>query len=143
MARARDAGRRHGALRRPADPAVRIVAEYCVTSPDGTVSIEQAARMCGVSDETIRRRLRSDRLAGARRVGAGGVWRIPVASLVADGMTPDLSAGGEERRSATRELEVQLAAQQAVADERLARIEQLERHIDDLRSIIGVLGGRS
>mgnify|MGYP003352541472 FL=1 len=112
-------------------------------SPDGTVGIEQAARMCGVSDETIRRRLRSDRLAGAARVGAAGVWRIPVTALVADGLAPDLSGDGDERRAAVHEMEAQVAAARALAEERLARIEQLERHVTDLRTVIELLGGRS
>ncbi len=133
----------HVAVRRLADPAAGMVAEWYVISHDGTVSIEQAARMCGVSDETIRRRLRTDRLAGARRVGAAGVWRIPVTALVEDGLAPDLSSDGDERRSVVREMEAQVAAARAVADERLARIEQLERHVADLRAVIEVLGGRS
>lgn len=133
----------HVATRRLADPAAGTVVELYVISHDGTVSIEQAARMCGVSDETIRRRLRSDRLAGATRVGAAGVWRIPVTALVDDGLAPDLSTDGDERRSAVREMEAQVAAVQAVADERLARIEQLERHVADLRAVIEVFGGRS
>lgn len=111
--------------------------EVNVIAPDGTVSIDDAVRLCGVSDETIRRRLRADQLPGAFRHGTAGVWRIPVAALVSAGFEIEFSGVGNDEQLA--ELEARLSVADAVAQERLARIEQLERHIDDLRAVLRVL----
>jgi hypothetical protein len=113
-----------------------------VPHDDGTLSIDEAARACHVSQETIRRRLRSDRLPGSTRVGNSGVWHIPVSSLITAGFsvqvrtpTPTGTADGAST------LEADLRVAQALADERLARIEQLEAHVADLRLAMRTLGG--
>ena len=53
-----------------------------------TVSVTEAAKLCGVSDDTIRRRLHADVLEGAYQDGPAEAapWRIPVPSLVAVGL---------------------------------------------------------
>ncbi len=53
-----------------------------------TVSVTEAAKLCGVSDDTIRRRLHADVLEGAFQDGPAEAapWRIPVPSLVAVGL---------------------------------------------------------
>ena len=53
-----------------------------------TVSVTEAAKLCGVSDDTIRRRLHADVLEGAYQDGPADAapWRIPVPSLVAVGL---------------------------------------------------------
>jgi len=53
-----------------------------------TVSVTEAAKLCGVSDDTIRRRLHADVLEGAFQDGPADAapWRIPVPSLVAVGL---------------------------------------------------------
>jgi hypothetical protein len=58
-----------------------------------TVSVTEAAKLCGVSDDTIRRRLHADVLEGAYQDGPAEAapWRIPVPSLVAVGLCePDI-----------------------------------------------------
>ena len=58
-------------------------------SPDVvTVSVAEAAKLCGRSDDTIRRRLDRGLLSGVFQDGNDGnaPWRIPVTSLVSAGM---------------------------------------------------------
>lgn len=57
-------------------------------SDGATVSVTEAAKLCGVSDDTIRRRLHADVLEGAYQDGPADAapWRIPVPSLVAVGL---------------------------------------------------------
>jgi excisionase family DNA binding protein len=53
-----------------------------------TVSVAEAAKLCGCSDDTIRRRLRENKLRGAYQdgVGAAAPWRVPVVSLIEAGL---------------------------------------------------------
>lgn len=51
-------------------------------------TVAQAARECGVSPDTIRRRLKADAFPNADRSGKQGAWRIPVEDLIAAGLTP-------------------------------------------------------
>lgn len=58
-----------------------------------TVSIAEASKLCGVSDDTIRRRVHAKVLEGAYQDGLAEAapWRIPVASLVDVGLCePDV-----------------------------------------------------
>lgn len=111
---------------------------------DRTLGVEDAARACQVSDETIRRRLRAGRLPGARRDGVVGPWRIPLADLIADGFTPVLpSATSGLVAEELAELRAALAEARALASERDLRIEQLLSQLDDLRTIVELLRGVS
>ena len=107
-----------------------------MVASDGTLSIDEAAVACGVSTETIRRRIRADRLTGAHRVGPAGAWRIPVAALLADGFRPLLNGRDEGTRDA--DLAVRVAVAEAISAERLARITALERHVNHLESLFGL-----
>jgi hypothetical protein len=53
-----------------------------------TVSVAEAAKLCKVSDDTIRRRLRANLLEGAFQDGfsEAAPWRIPVPALVTAGL---------------------------------------------------------
>lgn len=51
-------------------------------------TVAQAARECGVSADTIRRRLKADAFPNADRSGKQGAWRIPVEDLIGAGLTP-------------------------------------------------------
>ena len=53
-----------------------------------TVSVAEAAKLCKVSDDTIRRRLHDHVIDGAFQDGLGesAPWRIPVPSLIAVGL---------------------------------------------------------
>lgn len=52
-----------------------------------TLTLAEAVKRCGVSRATLQRRLKAGAIAGAERVPGGG-WSIPVAGLVAAGLTP-------------------------------------------------------
>lgn len=115
---------------------------------DGTVGVEEASRVCRVSDETIRRRLRRGRLTGAfREGGPASAWRIPIAALVADGFTPsfDMSPGayhGRVEADDTAALRMAVDAAEAIARERLELIRHLEAHVADLQVVLKVLETR-
>lgn len=112
--------------------------------PDGTLGVEEAARLCGVSDETIRRRLRSRRLPNARQAdGPSSPWRIPLADLVAAGLQPKLGADGGAAVPEVVHLREALVAAERLLDERQARIEELQAHIADLRDLLGAQEDRS
>ena len=58
-----------------------------------TVSVAEASKLCGVSDDTIRRRLHAEVLQGAYQDGPAEAapWRIPVTSLIDVGLCePDV-----------------------------------------------------
>ncbi len=101
---------------------------------DESYSIEQAASLCGVSAETIRRRLRADLLPGATRVGPGRMWLIPKPALRAVGLLKSTET--------ERHLEQRAAQLEAVCAERQARIEYLEAHIAALLAALAGNGSR-
>jgi predicted DNA-binding transcriptional regulator AlpA len=94
-----------------------------------TLSIAEAAQLCGVSTSTIRRYLRAGRFPGAQQVpsrvpGQPGPWRIPTQDLLGAGLDrqrPTPSGHAEERQSAGDPLD-------AVADR--DRIQGLERALE-------------
>lgn len=62
-------------------------------------TIKQAANLCSVSTDTIKRRLRSGDLPHAHQLtDSAGTWVIPLADLVAAGFT---IAGGREQPATT------------------------------------------
>ena len=73
-----------------------------------TLTIAEAAQLCGVSTSTIRRYLRAGRFPGARQQpsrvpGHSGQWRIPTEDLLEAGLArqrPTPSGHTEERQSA-------------------------------------------
>jgi excisionase family DNA binding protein len=73
-----------------------------------TLTIAEAAQVCGVSTSTIRRYLRAGRFPGAQQVprripGQPGQWRIPTQDLLGAGLDrqrPTPSGPSEERQSA-------------------------------------------
>lgn len=110
-------------------------------APDGTLGVDEAARACGVSDETIRRRLRSRRFPHAVRDGGpSGAWRIPLADLVAAGFEPKLGTDGATSQGEVMRLREALAAAERLLEERRARIEELSHHVSDLRRLLGAEG---
>lgn len=56
------------------------------------VGVDEAARLCGVSDDTIRRRLAQQKIPGARRVAAANSrWEIPIDALGVPNVVVDAS----------------------------------------------------
>ena len=114
-----------------------------VSKSDGTLGVEEAARVCGVSDETIRRRLRAGRFAGAHREGGvASAWRIPVADLLAEGFRPRFESEGTTLMppEELEELRRELAVARAIADERAARIAHLEAQLTALTAVVQTIG---
>lgn len=59
---------------------------------NGSVTVTEAAQICCVSDDTIRRRLRDGAMPSAARIGQpNGPWRIPISDLVAAGLSPRIN----------------------------------------------------
>jgi hypothetical protein len=59
------------------------------------LNITEAAAACGLSRDTVRRRIRSGALPGARRDPSGSSpWLIPIRDLLAAGLDPDRAAAG-------------------------------------------------
>ena len=111
-------------------------------STEGGLGIEAAARLCGVSDETIRRRLRAGRLPGARRVGGpASEWRIPIGDLVEAGFEIGATPSQEVERDIVA-LQRNVEVLQQRLEERDAHLAALRSHISDLRALLGIAGGQ-
>lgn len=59
---------------------------------NGTVGVAEAAMLCGVSDDTIRRRIWDGSLVAKRDSEPNGPWRITLSALVAAGLRPQLGS---------------------------------------------------
>lgn len=76
-----------------------------MSTSEPVLSLAEAARACGVSVSTVRRRLTRLTEHGATRHATS--WRIPISALVAEGMMPrvtppDTSSHDTVTRSMTR-----------------------------------------
>lgn len=109
-----------------------------------TVTLAEAARRSHLSQATLRRWLKADKLEGAERTAEG--WAIPVASLVESGAWPattpadaDDQADTPAAPDRTAELSAQVTRLTAElsASERL--LEAAERNADDLRTALRML----
>ena len=110
------------------------------------LSIAQAAKVCGVSVDTIRRRLNSGGLPGAARCGAtsNAAWLIPASTLLYSGLcTPDALSDLEDSSNSDSKLNAQVAELNAtLAIERAQRemaeqmLTQAQSEIDHLRRMV-------
>jgi excisionase family DNA binding protein len=97
-----------------------------------TLTVAEAAQVCGVSTSTIRRYLRGGRFPGARQdpspvPGQPGHWRIPTDDLV--------QAGLEQQPTPSRHAEQQhVPADRAAASTDSDRVQALERALELERS---------
>lgn len=100
-------------------------------------TVAQAARECGVSADTIRRRLRSGAFPNADRSGKQGAWRIPVDDLIAAGLTPGKPSppayAVHKQRIGTAHMHDDSAHGQAA----YAEANELVRELEELRSALG------
>ena len=131
----------------PARIARIVRLEVCMAE---LLGLHEAAQRCGVSDETIRRRIKAGQLPQALQSGVHGGWQIPIAALVGAGLSPRRS--GAPARAADPDLRADLRDEAAAIRSQLAviaierdslrmiveakndLIASLERHISDLRS---------
>lgn len=126
-------------------PATTPAAGTKQPQPAGAwVTQQEAAALCGLSYDTIRRRRRNGRLPRSRERADGSV-ELPVADLVAAGLLDPTAAGADVGEIATRsraERDLTAARQDlAVLAAKLdAAIERAERAEDLLRSLIAIQG---
>lgn len=135
-------------------------------SPRPSWSVQQAARECGVSPATIRRRLKEGSLPNAVQ-GARGAWTIPVTDLIAAGLNPghpsppdhgqrvvadltqntfdhshDHSQNPSPQFSALHDLEQKLLTEQREVEHLRTQVSALQNNLDDLRAAMRMLEAR-
>lgn len=100
-------------------------------------SFADAARACGVSRDTVKRRHRDGAFSGARRgygSGPGGPWLVPEADLLAAGLLrPGAARAGRPADGADASASTDLVARLAAAE---ATVAAQARHLHDLRSLL-------
>jgi UDP-N-acetylmuramyl pentapeptide synthase len=108
---------------------------------DEVLGIKEAAERCGLSEETIRRRLKAGRFVHARRESEpNGAWLIPLADLIAAGLQPFkhrvvTPAEAAEELGLVRGQLVELGSRCARAE---ALAEARAEHITDLRGMLAL-----
>lgn len=125
--------------------------------------VQQAARECGVSVATIRRRIKDGSFPNAEQ-GAGGAWLIPVTDLIAAGLNPgqpsppDHSQGVATEHSHAEnahshdygqraspqvegyaQLEQKLLSEQREVEHLRTQVHTLQNNLDDLRTAMRML----
>lgn len=125
--------------------------------------VQQAARECGVSAATIRRRIKDGSFPSAEQ-GAKGAWLIPVTDLIAAGLNPgqpsppdhsqrvvtdlthaenDHSHDYGQRASSQVEsyaqLEQKLLSEQREVEHLRTQVHTLQNNLDDLRTAMRML----
>jgi hypothetical protein len=110
-----------------------------------TMSLGQAVTHTGVSTSTLRRRLAAGEITGAERLPSGG-WSIPVAGLIAAGLTPRQTppdsptpvasttpaADVEAMTAEVTRLRAEVTRLEAVAAERAERITDLRLALEGM-----------
>ena len=106
-----------------------------------TMSLGQAVATTGVSTSTLRRRLTAGEIAGAERLPSGG-WSIPVAGLIAAGLTPRQTppdtpppapvATDAALTAEVAHLRAEVARLEAIAAERAERITDLRLALEGM-----------
>lgn len=116
------------------------------TSSRPTLTMSEAARSCGVSRSTIRRRLENGDFPGSHK-DAGGSWRIPVQDLIQVGLNPgrpsppdQVSAPVERAHTETMSVPV---SEWSTLNERLAEAERgraiAEARLDERAQVVDAL----
>lgn len=108
------------------------------------MTVRESSLVCGVSTDTIRRRL-ADGVPGARR-NDDGSWSIPVGGLAAVGLVPRVERLGRpngrdggsnpNRANGDNDMRERLAAAEALASARAEHIADLRSEIEILRHLI-------
>lgn len=132
-------------------------------TPRPSWNIQQAARECGVSPATIRRRLKDGSLPNAVQ-GARGAWTIPVTDLIAAGLNPgqpsppdhsqrvvtdlthaegghghDYEQSTSSQVNALHDLEQKLLTEQREVEHLRTQVSTLQNNLDDLRTAMRML----
>jgi hypothetical protein len=109
-----------------------------------TLSISEAAQVCGVRRRTIRRRHQAGEFEHAFK-DPDGSWKIPVNDLIAAGLRPNVVADPDEPRimfTATSQVD-RLRMEVSVLRERVRALEVIARErgerVTDLRTILRML----
>ncbi len=106
-----------------------------MTASEQTFTPVEAASICGVSLDTVRRRIRAGKIPGAVRLGEApfGEWALPLAGLVASGLSPQSQPAAQRNPGAGGPEIAELRAEVVRWQE---RAEAAERMVDELRSEI-------
>lgn len=100
-------------------------------------TVAQAARECGVSADTIRRRLKAHAFPHADRSGKQGAWRIPVDDLLAAGLTPGKPSPPAQAVPTQRIGTAHMHDDSAYRQDAYADANELVRELEELRSALG------
>lgn len=125
--------------------------------------VQQAARECGVSPATIRRRLKDGSLPNAEQ-GARGAWLIPVTDLIAAGLNPGQPSPPDHEQGVVTDptqaknahshdygqrpssqvesyakLEQKLFSEQREVEHLRTQVSTLQNNLDDLRAAMRML----
>lgn len=125
--------------------------------------VQQAARECGVSVATIRRRIKDGSLPNAVQ-GARGAWTIPVTDLIAAGLNPgkpsppdhalgvvtdlthtedghghDYAQRASSQAEGYAQLEQKLLSEQREVEHLRTQVHTLQNNLDDLRTAMRML----
>ncbi len=100
------------------------------------VSPQEAADLCGVSIDTIRRRIKDAAIPGATRLGErpSDPWSLPVAGLIAAGLCTqaDVDELAASLPPETEELLARVAELEAALDVERTAARRREEHLTDL-----------
>lgn len=132
-------------------------------SPRPSWSVQQAARECGVSVATIRRRLKDGALPNAVQ-GARGAWTIPVTDLIAADLNPGKPSAPDHEQGVVTDpthanndhshdhgkrassqvgeyakLEQKLLSEQREVEHLRTQVHTLQNNLDDLRTAMRML----
>ena len=107
--------------------------------PEHFLDVDDAARVCGVSTDTIRRRLRAGEIPGAHRTSthANAPWAIPSSALGAHAPEPDtdkpaLSHPSANARAAAEAAVVELRNLVAAQAAEIDRLHHVLNRVTDL-----------
>lgn len=108
-----------------------------LVSTMANLGLHEAAVRCGVSDETIRRRLKRGALPNA--VSGTDGWQIPIADLIAAGLSPKSPRAVQSEAATAVAHHDRLRASASVEAAQREHIEILERTIATLERTIAAL----
>lgn len=100
-------------------------------------TVAHAARECGVSADTIRRRLKSGAFPNADRSGRQGAWKIPVDDLIGAGLTPGKPSAPAQAVPTQRIGTAHTHDDSAHRQDAYANTNELVRELEELRSALG------
>jgi excisionase family DNA binding protein len=103
---------------------------------NAAVTIQEAAQLLGVSQDTIRRRIRADQYPNAFMAGSPRAWQIPLSELGEIDVEAGTPAVSGDPCEALRMRILQLERALGEARSLEAVVEAQREHISDLRKLL-------